>query len=132
MKSITKTLVFILPLIASACLKTDGTSPTGPKTIAEQEQDAIAIAGCVTSHWGEDWTQLIAHCASQGYAVFCDVVADIEWALGGKDTGTTAAGTRSLLAKTIKTEDGGTVAAGKSFYTTQPPIARRLAFKKGL
>jgi hypothetical protein len=133
-----KTIILIAGALATTmtvagCLKTSGQ----PKTIVEQEQDAIAITECISKHWGEDWTQLVANCAAQGYAVFCDVVADIEWAIGGQASTVPASSTtptRSTLTTTgSRTPQGdGGVVAKKSHYATQPPIARRLTFKQGL
>lgn len=142
-------MLIVVAVVMCGCLKT----PTGVKTIAEQEQDAIAIASCVTNHWGEDWTILVANCASLGYAVFCDIVSDIEWAIGKSEQTSTAptavasvspaasasAPTRMALSSKAKTglenpfQDGGVGGAlKKSHYATEPAIARRLAFKRGL
>jgi hypothetical protein len=112
------------------CLKTGA-----PVSTAQQEQDAIAIAACVQSHWGEDWTALVAHCAGQGFAVFCDAVADIEFTIANKPTAATSAASvapaSSAAPKTLLATSAPVATPGrKSFYATQPAISRRLELLK--
>jgi hypothetical protein len=136
----TVTIVMIASAIAIAtvlfitaepgCIKTGA-----PVSTVQQEQDAIAIAACVQAHWGEDWTALVAHCAAQGFAVFCDAVADIEFAITDKPTAVASAASvapvssaapRTLLATSAPAATPGR----KSFYATQPAIQRRLELLK--
>jgi hypothetical protein len=112
------------------CMKTGA-----PVSTAQQEQDAIAIAACVQAHWGEDWTVLVSHCAAQGFAIFCDAVADIEFAIADKPTAVAStasvAPTSSAAPRTLLATAAPTVTSGrKSFYATQPAISRRLELLK--
>lgn len=138
----TITVVFIATAIAvgtvllvtaePGCVK-PGTTST---TVAQQEQDAIAVAACVATHWGEDWTALVAHCGAQAFAVFCDAVADIEYSIADKPAAvasvTSVAPVSSAAPVAPKTflANTATQPARKSFYATQPAIARRLELLK--
>lgn len=137
MKTVTVVIIASLLAIGTVALATsEGCVKTGtPASTAQQEQDAIAIAACVASHWGEDWTTLVTHCAGQSFAVFCDAVADIESAIANKATANPVASVapiapdasvapKTILA-TLPTTNGR-----KSYYATQPPIARRLELER--
>lgn len=118
-------LITILPLLG--CLhKAD---------VKEQVQDGAAMAACISSHWGEDWTVLMANCSGPGLELFYDIVADIVAATekDGKTVATQeATPAPAASSPTVKLT---AMASPKTLlpsqqYAKQPEIAKRLTLKK--
>jgi len=95
-------------------------------------KDATAIATCVATHWGEDWTQLLAACSALGLDLFYDIVAENENTATlaiAEDAGATR---KTLSNRSTQATDGGQPTGDRitkpkgSYYAMQPPIASRL------
>lgn len=113
------------------------------QAVKEQMKDATTIAACIASHWGEDWTQLLAACSALGLDLFYDIVAENESNATADEvtqpatiiapTSSTqiATPTSSAQITTAKILSLDTKAKRRSYYAKQPPIAIRLQKKDG-
>jgi hypothetical protein len=110
----------IIALALSAC----------PRPTNTQVKDSASVAACVASHWGEDWTQLMAHCAGPSLDLFYDIVAEDEKNAVASSTAPTASAKPATQLLTFRVETDGSVGNAKalhrSYYAKEPPIASRL------